>query len=146
MNIRKRRAVSDVITILLFIMIAVASSVLTYSWVMSMVGSQSAQTQTQIRIDFVDWGETPHTTINVCIRNTGSVGATIASVDMKENKGGAPFVTLTPDVANGKSLEAGTSLVLKYSLAAPSLSTAYVIRVTATTGFFYELVVTSPSS
>jgi flagellin-like protein len=51
MNIRKRKGISPLITTLLLIAIAVAASVLTYSWVMSMVGSQSAQAQTQVRID-----------------------------------------------------------------------------------------------
>jgi hypothetical protein len=108
--------------------------------------SQSAQAQTQIRIDTVDWGATPHTTMTVNIRNTGSVAATIESVAMRENKAGASFVTLTPDVTNPQSLDRGAVLPFKFTLAAPSLSTSYVIRVTATTGFYYELVATTPSS
>lgn len=147
MNIRKRKAISPLIATLLLIAIAVAASVLTYSWVMSMVSSQSAQAQTQIRIDTVDWRATPHTTINVTLRNTGSVAATIESVAMKENKAGSSFVTLTGAVGNPKSLDVGAALTFTYTVTpAPGLSTAYVIRVTATTGFYYELVATTPAT
>jgi FlaG/FlaF family flagellin (archaellin) len=146
MNVRKRKADSLLVAMLLLVAIVVTALVLTYSWVMSMVGSQSAQAQTQIRLDSVDWGVTPHTTITIVIRNTGSVGAMIESVAMRENKAGAGFVTITPDAANPKSVDVSSALPFKYTLAAPTLSTAYVLRVTATTGFYYELVATTPSS
>jgi len=146
MNVRKRKADSLLVATLLLIAIAVAASVFTFSWVMSMVGSQSGQAQTQLRIDTVDWDATPHTTMTVTIRNTGSVAATIESVAMRENKAGTLFVVLTPDAANPNSLHAGDVKPFIFTLAAPSLSTAYVIRVTASTGFFYDLVAATPSS
>ena len=55
LKLRKRKGISPLIATLLLIAIAVAASVLTYSWVMSMIGSQSAQAQTQVRIDSVTW-------------------------------------------------------------------------------------------
>ena len=55
LKIEKRKGISPLIATLLLIAIAVAASVLTYSWVMSMIGSQSAQAQTQLRIDGVNW-------------------------------------------------------------------------------------------
>lgn len=102
MNVRKRKAISPLIATLLLIAIAVAASVLTYSWVMSMVGSQSGQAQTQLRIDAINWNSA--TEINVTIRNTGSVAASIESVAMKLNKAGASFNTIkvTPDTDNVK--------------------------------------------
>jgi len=108
--------------------------------------SQSTQAQTQLRVDTVNWGATPHTTMIVTMRNTGSVAAMIESVAMRENKAGASSITLTPDPTNPKSLDIGAALQFKYTLVAPGLSTSYVIRVTATTGFYYELVATTPSS
>jgi flagellin-like protein len=53
--LKSTRAVSPLVATLLLIAIAVAASVITYSWVMSMIGSQSQQAQTQIRIDMITW-------------------------------------------------------------------------------------------
>ena len=53
LKFQKRKGISPLIATLLLIAIAVAASVLTYSWVMSMIGSQSGQAQTQVRIDSV---------------------------------------------------------------------------------------------
>ena len=108
--------------------------------------SQSTQAQTSLRIDSLNWGATPHTTMIITLRNTGSVAASIESVAMRENQAGTSLVTLTPDPANPKSLNVGAALPFTYMLAAPKLSTSYVIRVTASTGFYYELVAPTPSS
>jgi len=54
---KSRKAVSPVIATLLLIAIAVAASVVTYSWVMSMVKTQGSQAQTSIRIDEVLFGQ-----------------------------------------------------------------------------------------
>ncbi len=51
----KTRAVEPVIAALLLIAIAVAASVITYSWVMGMVSTQSEQAGTSIRIDLVEF-------------------------------------------------------------------------------------------
>jgi flagellin-like protein len=47
LTMKNRKGISPLIATLLLIAIAVAASVLTYSWVMSMIGSQSGQAQTQ---------------------------------------------------------------------------------------------------
>ena len=54
-----RRAVSPVIATLLLIAIAVAASVVTYSWVMSMTANQSQQGQTSVKVDQVLFGRGP---------------------------------------------------------------------------------------
>ena len=79
-TMRSRRAVSPVIAALLLIAIAVAASVVTYSWVMSMVKSQGSRAQTAIQIEEVLFGNTTtgkHTAIKITIRNTGSATATL---------------------------------------------------------------------
>ncbi len=43
LTMKNRKGISPLIATLLLIAIAVAASVLTYSWVMSMIGSQSAR-------------------------------------------------------------------------------------------------------
>ncbi len=83
--LRKRKAVSPVIAALLLIAISVAAAVLTYSWVMSMIGTQGKQSQTSIRIEDVlldQWimdGVT-YDGLKVTVRNSGAVAATIKSI------------------------------------------------------------------
>jgi flagellin-like protein len=89
LKIEKRKGISPLIATLLLIAIAVAASVLTYSWVMSMIGSQSAQAQTQVRIDSVTWGATNGTIAAIDIRNTGSVDANLESISIRKNSAGS---------------------------------------------------------
>ncbi len=112
MNIRKRKAISPLITTLLLIAIAVAASVLTYSWVMSMVGSQSAQAQTQVRIDTVVWHGKYRTItadgFTLLIRNTGSVAATIESISIRPNTAGSTAIIYKP--TNPAAIDVGVTL------------------------------------
>jgi flagellin-like protein len=163
MNVRKRKAISPLITTLLLIAIAVAASVLTYSWVMSMVGSQSAQAQTQVRIDSVAWTIVSDVALKdkaiLTIRNTGSIAAEIESISIRKNKAGETAYLQSYITAN--SVDIGSTLPLTWDswlgaatlpaiLPVPSdyitYSTSYVLRVTTRTGFYYEMVVTTPSS
>jgi flagellin-like protein len=163
MNIRNRKAISPLITTLLLIAIAVAASVLTYSWVMSMVGSQSAQAQTQVRIDTVTWlktGADPPTTpqtyvptknFDLLIRNTGSVAAQVESISIRTNTAGSTASVWKAPA--GASIDVGVTSTLNFTglTSVPvfgpwALSTSYIIRVTTTTGFYYEMVATTPSS
>jgi flagellin-like protein len=149
MNIRKRKAISPLITTLLLIAIAVAASVLTYSWVMSMVGSQSAQAQTQVRIDTVTWNSTAPT-FKLLIRNTGSVSATIESISIRPNTAGSAATTYKP--TNPAAIDVGVTLNTKDVAGLVSaaykwtVSTSYVIRIVTTTGFYYEMVSTTPAT
>jgi flagellin-like protein len=152
MNIRKRKGISPLITTLLLIAIAVAASVLTYSWVMSMVGSQSAQAQTQVRIDTVVWhgNSTFGRGFAILIRNTGSVAATIESISIRPNTAGSTAKIYKP--ANPASIDVGVTLDTTLVTFTPTVidkwtvSTSYVIRVVTTTGFYYESVATTPST
>jgi len=153
MNIRNRKAISPLITTLLLIAIAVAASVLTYSWVMSMVGSQSAQAQTQVRIDNVAWtiSGTLKDTALLTIRNTGSIAAEIESISIRLNKAGETAYLQKYTTAN--SIDIGETKPMTWDSTAAlatvdyvTYSSSYVIRVTTRTGFYYEMVATTPSS
>ena len=142
LKIEKRKGISPLIATLLLIAIAVAASVLTYSWVMSMIGSQSAQAQTQVRIDSVEWGTG---VFSLDVRNTGSVDASIESVSIRLNSAGATATVFDAETLK-VSLGPGThtdpllgEMVFPYTNAK-----SYVIRVTTNTGFYYEAVFTSP--
>ena len=149
LKIEKRKGISPLIATLLLIAIAVAASVLTYSWVMSMIGSQSAQAQTQVRIDSVTWGSSTSDLASLDVRNTGSIDAQIESVSIRHNSAGsqANSTSLT------KAIGTGTHEVINLAGVtwAPGdlawdNSQSYVIRVTTNTGFYYEAVFTSPAS
>ena len=152
------KAISPLIATLLLIAIAVAASVITYSWVMSMIGSQSQQAQTQIRIDTITWNidTDPITNTDTCIvvvRNTGSVAATVESVSIRKSTSGSTFYphkfTESNSINTGLTVpftweETTTGASAPVGFIAPL--TEYVIRVTTTTGFQYEMVATSPSA
>jgi len=126
---------------LLFIVIAVAASVMTYSWVMSMVSAQSRQAQTQVRIDSVSW-DIDANTITLVVRNTGSVSATIEQVSIRENREETTWYSksVTRSIAPGSTDTFTWTGALTLERSSP-----YVIRVTTTTGFYYELVASSPA-
>ena len=143
MNVRKRKAISPLIATLLLIAIAVAASELTYSWVMSMVGSQSAQAQTQLRIDSVQWTTGKCTLL---LRNTGSTAATIESVSIRPNSAGSTLTLVT--LVDPLSVDVGKTYSYEFTSTGWlwDNSSSYVIRVTSTTGFYYELVATTPAA
>ena len=142
LKIEKRKGISPLIATLLLIAIAVAASVLTYSWVMSMIGSQSAQAQTQVRIDSVAWSDTG---FSLDVRNTGSVDASIESVSIRLNSAGAS-AEVFDDEAIKVSLGPGTHTdpILGPITYDYTNAKSYVIRVTTNTGFYYEAVFTTP--
>jgi len=144
LKLEKRKGISPLIATLLLIAIAVAASVLTYSWVMSMITSQSAQAQTQVRIDSVTWGTTTSTITGLDVRNTGSVDATLESVSIRLNTSGSPayVYTVTDAIGTGAHATVGPIIPTGFSW---QNSKSYVIRVTTNTGFYYESVFTSPS-
>jgi type II secretory pathway pseudopilin PulG len=113
-----------------------------------MVGSQSGQAQTQLRIDNAQWGVPLATDLTILLRNTGSTGATIESVSVRLNTAGSlqHIDTFTVPV----SIDIGKTLIYTFDDDAGTFawgnSQSYVIRVTSTTGFYYELVATTPSA
>ena len=147
---KNAKAISPLIATLLLIAIAVAASVITYSWVMSMIGSQSQQAQTQIRVDQVTW-DIADDNCSVQVRNTGSVAATIESISLRLSSSGSTFYS--SPFTSGNSINTGTTISLEWTESTANAPadfltnlTEYVVRVTTTTGFQYEMVATSPSA
>lgn len=150
--VKNAKAISPLIATLLLIAIAVAASVITYSWVMSMIGSQSQQAQTQVRVDVVQWtigaGSVKNVT-SLTVRNTGSVSATIESVSITKDG-----VTIIATLANKIAIATGTTQPYSFKAGTDGVlgswtwlpSSPYTIRVTTTTGFYYELTSASPAS
>jgi flagellin-like protein len=143
------KGISPLIATLLLIAIAVAASVITYSWVMSMIGSQSQQAQTQVRIDSLTW-DVANNNLTVVVRNTGSVSATVESVALRSSATGSTYYS--ESFTSGNSIQTGVTISLVWDETAAdaagllAASTEYVVRVTTSTGFQYEMTATSPSA
>ena len=107
-------------------------------------------TEDQVRIDQVTWG-VANNNCTVQVRNTGSVAATIESISLRLSSTGSTFYSRT--FTSGNSINTGSTIVLEWTESAASAPadflqnlTEYVVRVTTSTGFQYEMVATTPSS
>jgi len=147
---KNSKAISPLIATLLLIAIAVAASVLTYSWVMSMIGTQSTQAQTQVRVDSIAWNLTAQK-LTVVVRNTGSVAASIDSVALSLSASGSTYYSVTYTSSNSINTGQTTTFVWTGTGASAPANflkplTQYNLRIITTTGFQYAEVDTTPSS
>ena len=138
------KATSLMVSMLLVIAIAITASIITYSWVMSMMAAQSQKAQTRIMIELMEW-DVPNNELRVKVRNTGSIFASITSIGIVENNGLSSYDMTTIDppvtiqVQDSKFLTWNGALQLQYS-------NSYVIRVTCSSGFIYEVASSTPAS
>lgn len=142
---------SHLVATLLLVAVAVASSMITYSWVMSITGMQSQQVQTQIRIDEVSYENSTSgaTKIILTIRNTGSVTAILDSVSVAIDQS-----TVIATLADKTSIPAGQTGTYTFTAGIDGVPVgwrwmvqkSYVIRATTTTAFYYEKLSSSPST
>jgi flagellin-like protein len=148
---KNKRGISPIIATLLLIAIAVAAAVVTYSWVMSMISVQSAQSQTSIKIDFVQFATNSTTQVFVTVRNSGAIPATIDKIYITYlNKGYVDtlsYISATHPTAGdftastGATVSVAGTTVFTCTLTGISGFTAfttgqpYQIEVITTTGF-----------
>lgn len=127
------KGISPLIATLLLIAIAVAASVITYSWVMSMIGAQSTQAQTAVRIDNVAF-DVASDSVNVTIRNIGSVSADIVTVGVKLTSASS---YTTVNISPARAIAIGTADDVAVSLSGLDLQTGYNydVKVITSTGF-----------
>jgi flagellin-like protein len=152
--VRNKRGISPIIATLLLIAIAVAAAVVTYSWVMSMITTDSAQSETSIRIDFVQFNSHGNG-VNVTIRNAGAIPATIDKIYITAlNSTGAvdtltyvSIYTASDDqgrfYANSKIVPVASTIPFNCTLASTAIGhfttgQPYQIEVMTTTGFYIE--------
>jgi len=130
----RRRGLSLIVSSLLMIFVAVACSVLTYSWVINMIGFQSARAQTEIRVEQVTWFD--QSNFAVSVRDMGAVSVTLESISVKKSQ-----VDSSPElIPLNTSISLGSINELHIHLSTTALedNTSYSIRVTTNTGFYYE--------
>ena len=146
---RNTKAVSPLVAVLLLISIAVTASIVTHTWLMSMISSQRQQAQTQIRIDMLEWYVTDDY-LKLVVRNTGSVVTSVDSVGLRLNDSGAEWYIDSSEDAKGAmnpsdTLDVNWTEIDTDATGLLENSVSYVIRVTTTTGFYYELMAATPS-
>lgn len=121
--------------------IAVAGAGATYGWVLSLTSSQSQQAGTQIRVELVQWDLENNKAV-ITVRNTGSIEAIIDSVEIK-TRSESNFIAETDDLP---TLDVGVKNEIVWDEGQLEENTAYVVRVRCTTGFYYEIIETTPST
>lgn len=132
--------ISPLVTVLLMIVVALAASVVSFAWVMSLTASISIKVQTRVRIDMVNWN--PLSNVTITIRNTGTVQAIIDSISIRKNKAGSSWITQEYTITNSIDKETVKDFYWTKDTLLPG--TFYVIRITTTTGLYYELIATTP--
>ncbi len=142
---KNRKAVSPIIASLLLIAIAVAAGVLTYSWVINMVDTQSAQAQTQLRIDIVEFSD--GNTTAVTVRNSGTVGVTIDTIyviNSTNNVETLEYASVADDEkfsADSASIPSGSTTQFTCTLGTANFfaeGAAYKIKILTDNGFAVE--------
>lgn len=141
----KTRAVEPIVAALLLIAIAVAASVIMYTWVTNMISQQSQQAGTRISIETVQFLKTAsnNTKISVTIRNTGSANAKIVTIYLTYPNSTLLATQYTTVVTPA------TTQPFDITLTTPNYwvaSSSYTIKAVTDNGFLVEAAYTSPSS
>jgi flagellin-like protein len=137
------KGITPLFATLLLMAVAITASAVTYTWVMSMMASQSGMAQIQIRTDEVVWDVVQNKVI-IAVRNTGSVSATVDFVSIRPSFVGSELDTMSvvTSIPVGRLAQiewTGSTLIL-------TPNTLYVIRVTCTTGLYYEMTRITPTA
>jgi len=105
-GLKSRRAISPILATLLLIVIAVAATIITYTWIMTYMSSTGQQAGVILRLDNVQWPMTNQITLYV--RNTGSSDVLLGNIYVGEsatNLQNATIVDMNPQsgliAANG---------------------------------------------
>ena len=144
----KTKAIEPIIASLLLIAIAVAASVITYTWVTNMISQQSSQAQTMMRIEAVSFSKSGtlnnvNNVTTVTVRNTGTVNAKIVTTYFTYANSTQKATSYTTVILPATTspfiiiLDAGKGWVA---------ATNYAIKIVTDNGFYAEGTYTSPSS
>lgn len=102
--LKSRKGISPILATLLLIVIAVAAIIVTYAWVMTFMGAQTAAGGTRLELEIPpSWNAAAQTT-TIVIRNTGTSSARIVRLWIGETTSGLVQVTSDTDIGDGKLL------------------------------------------
>jgi len=116
------------------IAVAIACSSVTYFWVTSMVEYQSARSMSEVRIEYVRWIDSKNLVVGV--RDLGVSSVTLESVSVSRTRSG----TESEITRFSNSISSGGTTELKVTLSKLAVENRvpYYVRITTTTGFYYE--------
>ena len=139
MVVGNRRATASIL--LVYIAVAAVSSAVTYLCVIGIVTSRSQQASTQLQCELIRW-DLEANALWMVIRNNGGVTVTITALGVRQDTMGSAFdavqtSTIIERMATGEIDWTGTTLTL-------SPQTTYVLQVTCSNGFQYEITSTTP--
>jgi P pilus assembly chaperone PapD len=144
----KRRGVVDLYSVLIsntsYVIRITTTTGFYYEAVFVTPSSLPGQGQTQVRIDSVTWDLSADDAV-VVVRNTGSIWATIESISVRRNEAGSTPIFDIYTSANSVDPGQTTQFIYKTTLKLDA-NTSYVVRVTTTSGFYYEAAFATPPS
>jgi flagellin-like protein len=91
-ELKFKRAISPILATLLLIVIAVAATIITYTWIMTYMSSTGQQAGVILRLDNVEWHEG---NVTLYVRNTGSSDALLGNVYVGESATNLQNATIT---------------------------------------------------
>lgn len=115
---RSKKAISPVIATLLLILVAVASSLVLYTYVMGYLGSMTKGGSSMQGVLSLDSASATTSTITAYVRNVGSVSVNITNAYVNDVSKGITPVDISPGnvgtvTISGLVLQAGTSYTVK---------------------------------
>jgi len=129
---KSKKAVSPVIAVLLMIVIAVASAILVYAFIVSFTISQSSRAATLISIESVKFIKPYGATADIYIRNVGAETAIIAAIYVDGENATTTTPPLTQTIVPNQ--------VVKITITKPSntwaVGTTYTIKVVTNVGAY----------
>ncbi|MCK4498011.1 hypothetical protein KAU25_02310 [Candidatus Bathyarchaeota archaeon] len=149
--LKSRRGISPILATLLLIVIAVSAIIVTYAWVTTFIGSQTAAGGTLLEVENVYWNATASATV-FTVRNVGTSDARVLRFYAGEGAANLVEVTSYTDLPpSGKMLpvEQATTITLDWpnSLAASwDNGETYYFKIAPETGASKDFTWKTPAS
>jgi flagellin-like protein len=109
--LKSKKGISPILATLLLIVIAVSAIIITYAWVMTFMGAQTAAGGVMLKDENVYWNVTDSTT-HIVVKNIGTSEAKVVHVYVGETAGNRPDVTANTDLGTGKLLPVGDTITI----------------------------------
>lgn len=129
---KSKKAVSPVIAVLLMIVIAVASAILVYAFIISFTVSQSSRASTLISIETVRFIKPYGATADIYVRNVGAETAIIAAIYVD----GENVTTTTPPLTQTIVSNQAVKITITKPTNTWVVGTTYIIKVVTSVGAY----------
>lgn len=134
---KNQRGISTVLATLLMIVVAVAGSLVTYSWVMGYIGFTTGKAGSALQVQSIANGGVGGT-LTVYVQNVGQQAVTLASGTVVYINGAVPAGTVTITPAGGVLATGATASIVIANGGVAAGSAALTIKVQAADGSFAQ--------